>query len=272
MRNVGLFFTGVLLAVGGSLGSPPTMAYAITAKDIKAFVKERINQKTKEEGDVFKIKDVNTGQEVALEFVKVRLVRRVPAHGYFADVVFRVKGDPEKSYDVDFWVKSQDDKLVLMDARIHKYPFKIEDDWVRKTVEPLPWWWMVAQEHPGEIEEFKAWEIKAAIHAHVARKVKEGGGVIKIKDEKTGEELTLEFVKIHNPVRKVQGEGYFACTDFRVKGEPEKVYDLDFWLKDEGDKLVITKTRVHKEPAKEGNQWVKKARYTFDEEKMVEVP
>ena len=28
MRNLGLFFTGVLLAVGGSLGSPPTMAYA----------------------------------------------------------------------------------------------------------------------------------------------------------------------------------------------------------------------------------------------------
>ncbi len=272
MRNPGLFFTGVLLAVGGSLGSPPTMAYAITAKDIKAFVKEQINQQVKESGGVFKIKDVNTGQEVALEFVKVRLVRKVTGHGYFADVVFRVQGEPEKFYDVDFWVKSQGDKLVMMDARIHKYPTKMEGEWVRKTVEPLPWWWMVAQEHPGKTAKFKAWEIKAAIHAHVAKKVKEGGGVIKVKDDKTGEDLTLDYVKIHDPVRKVTGEGYFACADFRVKGEPEKVYDLDFWLKDEGDKLVITKTRIHKEPAKEGNRWVKKDRYTFDEEKMVEVP
>jgi len=125
MRNLGLFFTGVLLAVGGSLGSPPTMAYAITAKDIKTFVKEQINQKTKEEGDVFKIRDVNTGQEMALEFVKVRFVRKIPGHGYFADVDFRVQGEPEKFYDVDFWVKLQEDKLVIMDARIHKYPFKI---------------------------------------------------------------------------------------------------------------------------------------------------
>jgi hypothetical protein len=89
MRNLGVLFTGVLLAVGGSLGSPPTMAYAITAKDIKAFVKEHVNQKIKESGGVFKIRDVNTGQEMALEFVKVRLVRKVPGHGYFADVDFR---------------------------------------------------------------------------------------------------------------------------------------------------------------------------------------
>ena len=271
MRKLGVLFIGVALAIGGSLGSPPTVN-AVGANEIKAFVKEQVEQKAKKDGGAFKMKDVNTGQEVALEFVKVRLVRRVPGHGYFADVDFRVKGEPEKSYDVDFWVKPKGDKLVVMDARIHKYPFKIEDDWVRKTGEPLPWWWMLAQEHPGEIEEFKAWEVKAAIHAHVARKVKEGGGVIKIKDDKTGEELKLEFVRIHNPVRKVKGEGYFACSDFRVQGEPEKIYDIDFWLKQEGEKLVITKTRIHKEPAKEGNQWVKKPRFGFDEGKMVEIP
>ncbi|MFQ5960505.1 MAG: hypothetical protein ACE5MG_03845 [Candidatus Methylomirabilales bacterium] len=272
MRRLGFIFIGVLLAIGGSLGSPPSTAYAISAKDIKAFVKEQVDQKVKEGGGVFKIKDVNTGQEVALEFVNVRIVRRVPGHGYFADVVFRVQGEPEKFYDVDFWVKRQGDQLVLMDERIHKYPKKLEGNWVMATVEPLPWWWMLAQEHPGEVEEFKAWEIKAAIHTHINEKVKEGGGVIKIKDDKTGEELKLEFVRIHNPVRKVKGEGYFACSDFRVQGEPEKLYDLDFWLKQEGDKLVITKTRIHKEPAKEGTTWVKKPRYSFDESKMVEIP
>lgn len=271
MRNLEVLFISVLLVAGGPLGSPP-LAAAATAREVKAFVKAQIAQQVKEGGGVFKIKDVNTGQEVNLEFVKVRIIRKVGGHGYFADVDFRVQGEPEKFYDVDFWVKSQGDKLVIMDARIHKYPMKMEGEWVRRTVEPLPWWWMLAQEHPGEIAEFKAWEVKAAIHAHIAQKVKGEGGILKVKDDKTGEDLTLEYVKIHDPVRKVTGEGYFACADFRVKGEPEKLYDLDFWLKKKGDGLVITKTRIHKEPAKEGNQWVKKDRYTFDEEKMVEIP
>ncbi len=271
MRILGFVFLGVLLAVGGSLGSPSTV-YAVSATDIKAFVEEQINQKVKKDGGVFKIKDINTGQEVALEFVSFRVTRRVPAHGYFASTTFRLKGEPEKFYGIDFWVKAQGEQLVLVDSQIHKYPKKLEGQWVMATVEPLPWWWALAQEHPGEVEEFKAWEIKAAMHAHIAEKVKEGGGVIKIKDDKTGEELKLEFVKIHDPVRKVTGEGYFACSDFRVAGEPEKLYDLDFWLKQEGDKLVITKTRIHKEPAKEGDQWVKKDRYGFDESKMVEIP
>lgn len=271
MRKLGVLFIGVLLAVGGSLGSPPPAA-AVSAKEVKAFVEAQIAQQVKESGGVFKIKDVNTGQEVTLEFVNVRIVRKVAGHGYFASTVFRVHEEPEKFYGIDFWVRSQGEQLVLVDARIHKYPKLIDGEWVQASVSPLPWWWALAQEHPGEVAEFKAWEIKAAMHEHIAQKIKEGGGVFKLKDDKTGEELTLDFVKIHDPVRKVEGEGYFACSDFRVKGEPQKVYDLDFWLKKEGDKLVITKTRVHKEPAQEGNRWVKKARYGFDEKKIIEIP
>ncbi len=271
MKNLGVLFISVLLAVGGSLGSPLPAA-AATAREVKAFVKAQIAQQVKEGGGVFKMKDINTGQEVALEFVNVRIVRKVAGHGYFVSTTFRVHEEPEKFYGIDFWVRSQGEQLVLVDAQIHKYPKLIDGEWVQASVSPLPWWWALAQEHPGEVEEFKAWEVKAAIHAHIAEKVKGEGGVLKVRDDKTGEELTLEFVKIHDPVRKVTGEGYFACTDFRVKGEPQKVYDLDFWLKDEGDKLVITKTRIHKEPAKEGNQWVKKPRYGFDETKMVEIP
>ena len=67
-----------------------------------------------------------------------------------------------------------------------------------------------------------------------------------------GQDLELEFVTIHNPVRKVKGEGYFACTDFRVRGEPEKLYDIDFWLNQQGDKLAVTAVRIHKQPEKEG--------------------
>ena len=271
MRRLGVMVLGIMLAVGGALGSP-SRAAAVSAKEVKAFVQEQIDQKTKKDGGVFKLKDINTGQDVALEFVDLRIIRKVTGHGYFASTTFRVKGEPQKLYGVDFWVQPHGEKLVLMDTQIHRYPKKIGDEWVQATVSPLPWWWAVAQEHPGATAEFKAWEIKAAMHEHIAEKVKEGGGVFTLKDDKTGKELTLDFVKIHDPVRKVEGEGYFACTDFRVVGAPEQVYDLDFWLKQEGDKLVVTKTRVHKEPVKEGTQWVKKARYGFDESKIVEIP
>jgi hypothetical protein len=137
-------------------------------------------------------------------------------------------------------------------------------------VSPLPWWWAVAQEHPGETEEKKAWEVKAAMHDHIAQKTKEGGGVFKYKDEKTGDSLELDFVTIHDPVTRTK-QGYFACTDFRVKGEPEKLYDLDFWLNEKDGKLVVTQTRLHKEPSKEGGKWVKKPRYNFVDGIPVEI-
>ena len=94
---------------------------------------------------------------------------------------------------------------------------------------------------------------------------REGGGVFKYKDEKTGKDLSLEFVKIHDPVTHTK-QGYFACTDFRVKGEPEKLYDLDFWLNEKNGALLVTKTGLHKEPAMEGGKWVKKPRYSFDKD------
>ena len=261
MRSLGVLFIGVLVAVGAFLG-PLAGVHAFTTDEVKAAIQEHIAQKVKEGGGVFRFKDEMTGKDLALEFVKIRIVRKIEGHGYFADVDFRVRGEPEKFYDIDFWVRPEGDKLIFVDARMHKYPKKEGNEWVLTTVTPLPWWWAVAQEHPGETADAKAWQVKAAIHTHIAEKLKEGRGVYRLKDEKTGQELALEFVKIHDPVTKTK-EGYFACTDFRVKGEPGKLYDLDFWLNQKGDTLVVTQTRLHKEPAKEGAKWMKKPRYNF---------
>lgn len=272
MRSLGLSFTALLLTVAVFTSGTGRAAEEITAEQVKAAIHEHIAQKVKEGGGVFKFKDERSGEEVALEFVRIRVIRGIKGHGYFADVDFRVQGEPEKLYDLDFWVKPKEGRLVLMDIRTHRYPKKEGTEWVQVTTSPLPWWWAVAQEHPGETEEKKGWEVKAAIHDHIAQKLNEGGGVYRIKDDKTGQDLELEFVTIHNPVRKVKGEGYFACTDFRVRGEPEKLYDLDFWLNEKGDRLAVTEIRIHKEPEKEGASWVKKLRYTFDEGKIVEIP
>jgi hypothetical protein len=242
-------------------------AEEFTKADIKATLEEVIAAKVKAGGGVYLFKDDRTGQVVPLEFVKIGVIRGIKGHGFIGSVDFRVQGEPEQFYSLDFWIKPEGGRLVLMDVRTHRYPKQEGDQWVQARVEPLPWWWAVAQEHPGETEEKKAWEIKAAIHEHIAQKIKEGGGVFRYRDEKTGQDLALEFVTIHDPVTRTRA-GYFACTDFRVQGDPRKLYDLDFWLDQKGDRLVVTQTRLHKEPVKEGDAWVKRPRYNFGPDGM----
>lgn len=128
------------------------------------------------------------------------------------------------------------------------------------------------KEHAGSATKVSAQNIKDAMNAHITAETAKGGGVFKIKDEKTSENLELNFVKIHDPVRKIDGKGYFACTDFSVKGAPEKLYDLDFWLNPGTDgKLAVTATKIHKHPKQTGGKWEKEARYTFENDKPVEI-
>lgn len=130
-------------------------------------------------------------------------------------------------------------------------------------------------EHPGEehagttAPAFTAAQIKQAMKTHIDAVTK--NGVFAIHDEKTHQDLKLKFVKIHDPVREIKGKGYFACTDFEVIGETGKLYDLDFWLNPKEGKLAVTDTKIHKEPQQVGGQWVKTARYTFVNDKPVEV-
>ena len=112
------------------------------------------------------------------------------------------------------------------------------------------------------------------MNAHIEKIQKDGKGVFKLVDkDKNNQELTLKFVKIHDPVRKIDGKGYFACTDFQVVGgDSDQLLDLDFWLNPQGDKLIVTETKVHKDAVKNtSGKWEKKERYTFVNDKPVEV-
>lgn len=270
MRILRVGSMAVALAVMICASVTDAAAGEFTREDVKAKIEDIIATKLKEGGGVFKFKDDRTGEDVALEFVQLRFIRGITGHGYFGSADFRVQGEPEKKYDIDIWVKPKDGQLALMDIKTHRYPKKDGDKWVQVRADPLPWWWAVAQEHPGDPEEVKGWVVKAGIHEYVAQRIRDGGGIFKYKDEKSGKNLELEFVTIHDPVTKTK-QGYFACTDFRVKGEPEKIYDLDFWLNEKGHDLVVTQTRIHKEPAKEGDKWVKKPRYRFEDGNPVEI-
>ena len=89
-------------------------------------------------------------------------------------------------------------------------------------------------------------------------------GVFHMQDDKTGELLALKFVQIHDPVRQIGSDIYFACTDFHVVGEPDKLYDLDFWINDKTGELGVYQSKVHKEPRWSLLYgWYKQPRYTF---------
>lgn len=130
------------------------------------------------------------------------------------------------------------------------------------------------QEHAGkEVHDYTEKDIKKAIRKHVRNVSKKQVMTLEDEDDK-GKVLRLKFIKIHDPVRKLKDNRFFACTDFQVAGvKEEKLYDIDFWLKPgKSDKLIVYNTKVHKHPVRKKGEWVKKARYTFSGEKMVPVP
>ncbi len=117
--------------------------------------------------------------------------------------------------------------------------------------------------------QFYVEDIKAAMVAYIGEQV-DADGVYYLHDDKTGQTLALRFVKIHDPVRQIDGDTYFACTDFHVLGEPEKLYDLDFWMNPRNGQLEIYDAKVHKEPRWSFIYgWYKQPRYTFVNDRVV---
>ena len=110
---------------------------------------------------------------------------------------------------------------------------------------------------------FYAEDIKEAMSRHLVETVNQEG-IFDIYDEITEEDLELVFLQIHDPVRQIGEDVYFACTDFKVKNNEEKVYDIDFWLREENGYLKVFQTKIHKEPRNSLIYgWYKHPRYTF---------
>ena len=63
---------------------------------------------------------------------------------------------------------------------------------------------------------------------------------------------------------------YFTKGTGQMKID-DKLYDLDFWLNAKAGKLEVTEEKIHKHPENKGGKWVKVARYTFVNDKPVEV-
>ena len=113
------------------------------------------------------------------------------------------------------------------------------------------------------VKQFYSEDIKRATSLYIRDSLNSEETFV-IFDEKTEELLELKFLKIHDPVRQISEEIYFACTDFYVSGNPNKIYDIDFWLDHDNINLSVYEVKIHKEPRKSLLYgWYKYPRYTF---------
>jgi YHS domain-containing protein len=230
--------------------------------DVKARVEEVLAERSQDGAFVFH--DAKLNEDLKLKFDEIKVVRGMEGYGWFANVIFSDIEEPKKQYALDFWFKPEGDQLTLMDIRVQKGPRREGDGYFMISRLPVAWWWLPVQEHPGSIEGARAWQVMAAIHEYILKNKDEDGNIT-VKDEKTGEDVKLQFVEMHRPVRHLKDEGdYFACTDFRKPGSKDEYYDVDFWVDEKTGELKVNNVKLHKVPVQEDGVWTQVPRYTFE--------
>jgi len=232
--------------------------------DAEAVVKKLIANTLKANNGIFPLEDPLNGEHLKLSYDDVDFTRTIDGYGFFPDVKFHDSKDAQKKYLIDFWVMPEDGALQVQEIRIYKEPLKAEDKWTTVARQPVPWWWIPASEHPGHLATKRGWEVMSAVEQNAVKESLKNNGVFVLKDDKTGKELQLEFIDTHQPVRQLDNDGhYFACTDFRVAGTKDQIYDIDFWVSDKDGKMVVDQTKVHKVPELKSGQWIQVPRYEW---------
>ena len=233
-----------------------------TEEDVNAELAKVIEARSKDGAFVFR--DPKLNADLNLIFEKIKIVRGMHGYGWFANAIFHAKENEKKQYAIDFWFKPEGKELKLQDIRVQKGPKPDGDGFIMVTRLPVAWWWLPVQEHPGDMEVTRAWHVMSAIHNYIAANKDEKGN-ISLKDEKTGQSIPLEFVEMHQPVRRLKKDGqYFICTDFRKAGSQDEYYDIDFWVDEKSGKLRVNEVKLHKVPVQEDGIWTQIPRYTFE--------
>ena len=243
--------------------------------DVQTYVTGIITDTASKNGGAYPFFDPVSGQHLKLVFDHVDFVRTLAGYGFFPDVAFNAQDDAAKHYLIDFWIKpTADKKLEVVDTRIYKAPKRDGTGWMLQTRQPIPWWWIPASEHPGKTEQTRGWEVMSAVEGDIVKRRSDNHGTVKLTDAKTGEQLDLDFIGTHQPVRRLQQDGrYFMCTDFRKAGTTDQYYDIDFWVNEHGGKMTVDDVKVHKVPEKQQDGgYIQVPRYNFDDLKFDVVP
>jgi YHS domain-containing protein len=234
------------------------------SSDAGTVVTSYVEQKAKANGGTFPYDDPLNGEHLKLAFDGIDFTRTIDGYGFFPDVKFHDSTDAQKKYLIDFWVLPADGALKIQEVRVYKEPQQQEGKWQLQARQPIPWWWIPASEHPGKMAQKRGWEVMSAVEQNALLEAAKNQGVFKLKDDKTGKVLDLEFIDTHQPIRQLDDNGhYFACTDFRVVGTKDQIYDIDFWVDDKDGKMVIEQTKVHKVPELKDGQWIQVPRYEW---------
>jgi YHS domain-containing protein len=232
--------------------------------DAETLVKGLIESTTKANNGVFPYEDPLNGAQLKLIYDGIDFTRTIDGYGFFPDVKFHDQSDADKRYLIDFWVAPGNGQLEVQEIRIYKEPVKAEGKWTLTARSPVPWWWIPASEHPGHVANKRGWEVMSAVEQGALSEQAKNNGVFKLKDDKTGQVLNLEFIDTHQPIRQLDDNGhYFACTDFRAVGTKDQIYDIDFWVDDKNGTMSIVQTRVHKVPEQKDGQWIQVPRYEW---------
>ena len=120
----------------------------------------------------------------------------------------------------------------------------------------------VAQEHPEhpqnkkvEKKGYSIDDLESAIKAAIAAQEKDG--VYKLFDKPENKTWDLKLDHVHRErLSRLDEKTYFACTDFK-SGDGQTV-DVDFFMKDDGNKLVMDDATIHKVDGKPRYNWEEK--------------
>lgn len=100
-------------------------------------------------------------------------------------------------------------------------------------------------------------DLDKAITGAIQAKQKKNGGWYKMKDPVSKKTWTMKLDKVHRErLSKLDAKTYFACTDFKSKDG--HTVDVDFFMKDNGEKLVMTDATIHKIDGKPRYNWQEK--------------
>jgi hypothetical protein len=236
-----LLIGGLSLPIGdgkateaGVSAEPNRTSAPVSAMPAKEFTEDEVTEAVKaiiaerSKDGVFRVKDSWTGTDLPLVFDEIRLVRGLQGHGWFPNVVFHEKDHPDKRYALDFWLVPEGDHLKLMDVRVQKEPKPYGQSWVMITRLPLAWWWLPTMQRSSRSDVALNWQVMSSVYTFVLNQQKDG--VYWIRDEKSGKDLSLEFVEVLQPVMRLKSDGrYFVCAAFRESGKGA-IYDVDFWV------------------------------------------
>jgi hypothetical protein len=99
-----------------------------------------------------------------------------------------------------------------------------------------------------------------AITSDIQATQKNNDGWYTMKDDEASATLKMKLDHVHRErLAQIDPKTYFACTDFKT--DDGHTVDVDFFMKDNGEKLVMSDASIHKVDGKPRYNWKEKDGY-----------